>query len=268
MKSERVNVYISVLFVLIICIAVFVISMMSSRKSDESVASAYSAAVVHDTDIAMNKYIDTNKIVATKETVDTKEVADTKEVVEAKEAADTKEVADIKETADTKEGADTTETVNTNEEETEFTDGLIQPQSTETFPLDETGSGIEKKEFFSIDLNNDGVMDRIIRTRNENATAHFWDDYSVELNKKGKFENVSPEGLRTIEGADGSLQKIQFVFKPKFQIIKISRPWIYSWDNPTMATRTVYELQGDKIVEKSVKELKKVYDVSELFGNH
>jgi hypothetical protein len=154
------------------------------------------------------------------------------------------------------------------EEETEFTDGLIQPQSTETFPLDETGSGIEKKEFFSIDLNNDGVMDRIIRTRNENATAHFWDDYRVELNKKGKFENVSPEGLRTIEGADGSLQKIQFVFKPKFQIIKISRPWIYSWDNPTMATRTVYELQGDKIVEKSVKELKKVYDVSELFGNH
>ncbi len=148
----------------------------------------------------------------------------------------------------------------------EFTDGLNNPYSFEKFPLDETGSGIEKKEMFAFDINNDGLMDRIVRTHNENGTAHFWDEYRIELNNNGAYINITPSGLRTTEGAECALQKVKFVFRPTFKVIKISRQWNETWDTPTMATRTVYELQGDKLVATSVRELKKVCDVSELFN--
>ena len=147
-----------------------------------------------------------------------------------------------------------------------FTDGLNQPSSSETFPLDEVGEGTEKKEVFNVDINSDGLMDRIVRTHNENGTAHFWDEYRIELNNNGVYFNIAPSGLRTTEGAECALQKVKFVFKPKFKVIKISRPWDETWNTPTMATRTVYELQGDKLVATSVQELKKVCDVSELFN--
>lgn len=147
-----------------------------------------------------------------------------------------------------------------------FTDGLNQPSSSETFPLDEVGEGTEKKEVFNVDINSDGLMDRIVRTHNENGTAHFWDEYRIELNNNGVYFNIAPSGLRTTEGAECALQKVKFVFKPKFKVIKISRQWDETWDTPTMATRTVYELQGDKLVATSVQELKKVCDVSELFN--
>ncbi len=146
-----------------------------------------------------------------------------------------------------------------------FTDGLNQPSSSETFPLDEVGEGTEKKEVFNVDINSDGLMDRIVRTHNENGTAHFWDEYRIELNNNGVYFNIAPSGLRTTEGAECALQKVKFVFKPKFKVIKISRPWDETWNTPTMATRTVYELQDDKLVATSVQELKKVCDVSELF---
>lgn len=147
-----------------------------------------------------------------------------------------------------------------------FTDGLNQPSSSETFPLDEVGEGTEKKEVFNVDINSDGLMDRIVRTHNENGTAHFWDEYRIELNNNGVYFNIAPSGLRTTEGAECALQKVKFVFKPKFKVIKISRPWDETWNTPTMATRTVYELQGDKLVATSVQELKTVCDVSELFN--
>lgn len=147
-----------------------------------------------------------------------------------------------------------------------FTDGLNQPSSSETFPLDEVGEGTEKKEVFNVDINSDGLMDRIVRTHNENGTAHFWDEYRIELNNNGVYFNIAPSGLRTTEGAECALQKVKFVFKPKFKVIKISRPWDETWNTPTMATRTVYELRGNKLVATSVQELKKVCDVSELFN--
>lgn len=147
----------------------------------------------------------------------------------------------------------------------EFTDGLNHPNSSETFPLNEIGEGTEKKEIFNVDINNDGLMDRIIRTHNENGTAHFWDEYRIELNNNGAFLNITPSGLRTTQGAECALQKVKFTFKPEFRIIKISRPWAETWNTPTMATRTIYELQADKLVPTAVQELKKVCDVSELF---
>ena len=88
-----------------------------------------------------------------------------------------------------------------------FTDGLNQPSSSETFPLDEVGEGTEKKEVFNVDINSDGLMDRIVRTHNENGTAHFWDEYRIELNNNGVYFNIAPSGLRTTEGAECALQK-------------------------------------------------------------
>lgn len=146
-----------------------------------------------------------------------------------------------------------------------FTDGLNHPHSSETRALDETGAGVANKETFNVDINKDGLVDTIVRTHHENGTSHFWYEYRIELNNNGVFFNIAPDGLRTTEGAECALQKIQFVFNPTFKVIKISRPWDETWDTPTMATRTVYELQDNKMVETSVKKLKTICDVSELF---
>ena len=68
-----------------------------------------------------------------------------------------------------------------------FSDGLTRPDLVETYTMDETGSGVTKKEIFNLDINNDDFIDRITRTRHENGTAHFWYEYKIELNKNGVF---------------------------------------------------------------------------------
>jgi hypothetical protein len=146
-----------------------------------------------------------------------------------------------------------------------FTDGLPRPDSIETFALDETGNGISRKEVFNIDINDDDFIDKITRTRNENGTAHFWYEYKIELNKNGVFFNITPNGFRTTEGAECSLQKLQFIFEPDFKVIKISRPWENSWDTPTIATRTDFVLRNGKIVQLSQNSLGSVCEVKELF---
>lgn len=149
---------------------------------------------------------------------------------------------------------------------TVFSDGLTRPDLVETYTLDETGSGVTKKEIFNLDINNDDFIDRITRTRHENGTAHFWYEYKIELNKNGVFFNVTPNGFRTTEGAECSLKKIQFIFEPDFKVIKISRPWETSWNTPTVATRTDYALRNGKLVQTAQKTLGSCCEVAELFN--
>lgn len=147
----------------------------------------------------------------------------------------------------------------------EFSDGLINPDSAEKYQLDEYGAGISERDIFNRDINGDGRMDRITRTRNENGTSHFYYQYKIELNENGKFVDITPDGFRTTEGAECALQKLQFIFNPDFQVIKISRNWDTSWDTPTMATRTMYTFNNGKMISHAPQQMKIVCDVSDLF---
>lgn len=146
-----------------------------------------------------------------------------------------------------------------------FTDGLKNPSSTVEYTLDEYGTGIASREVFGIDINQDGNRDRITRDRYENGTAHFYFAYKVELNAPGGFTDITPDDFRTTEGADCSLQKLQFIFKPNFQVIKISREWQDSWTTPTMASRTIYTIQNDMLHAGAPRQLRNICNVSELF---
>lgn len=147
----------------------------------------------------------------------------------------------------------------------EFSDGLIKPNFSDKYDLDEFGAGISERDIFDIDINNDGRNDRITRTRNENGTSHFYYQYKIELNQNGKFVDITPEGFRTTEGAECALTKLQFVFQPEFRVIKISRDWQESWDTPTMATKTVYALENGNLKQISSTPMKVICDVSDLF---
>ncbi len=149
----------------------------------------------------------------------------------------------------------------------EFTDGLGRANDTTQNPLDETGAGIATIEVFSVDINDDGIADRITRTHHENGTVHAWDEYKIELGRtNGTWRNITPDGFRTTQGAECALQKIQFLFQPEFRVIKISRPWVQSWDSPSMAKRTEYIMQGDALVAQDSVDAGVVCDVSELFN--
>lgn len=146
-----------------------------------------------------------------------------------------------------------------------FTDGLKNPSESAEYELDETGAGIASNDVYYYDLNGDGIKDRITKTRNENGTAHYWEQYKIELNQNDRWHDITPDGFRTTEGAECSLQKIQFIFKPKFQAIKISRPWRESWTTPSMATKTIYKMHDNKLVAESSEQVGEICDVSELF---
>ena len=150
-------------------------------------------------------------------------------------------------------------------ENEQFSDGLTNLVSSKKFNLNEFGEGIAEQNIYEYDINNDGKKDRITRTKNENGTPHFYYEYKIELNKNGAFVDITPEGFRTTEGAECALQKLQFVFKPDFKVIKISRDWKDSWDTPSLAIQTTYNFSDGKIISTSEKELQTICDVSELF---
>lgn len=150
-------------------------------------------------------------------------------------------------------------------ENEQFSDGLTNLVSSKKFNLNEFGEGIAEQNIYEYDINNDGKKDRITRTKNENGTPHFYYEYKIELNKNGSFVDITPEGFRTTEGAECALQKLQFVFKPDFKVIKISRDWKDSWDTPSLAIQTTYNFSDGKIISTSEKELQTICDVSELF---
>jgi len=147
---------------------------------------------------------------------------------------------------------------------TEIGDGLINPDYHQEHELDEFGAGIAAVAVFNRDINDDGRMDKIVRTRHENGTDHFYYEYKISVNNNGAFIDITPDGFRTTEGAECALQKLKFSFKPDFRVVKVSRPWQESWDTPTMATQTVYTLTDNKITPISSQELKVICDVSDL----
>ncbi len=159
-----------------------------------------------------------------------------------------------------------TQQMNTDQQSTEeFSDGLVNPSFSEEYPLDEFGTGISERDIFDIDINADGLRDRITRTRNENGTSHFYYQYKIEINKNGDFIDITPEGFRTTEGTECSLQKLQFKFAPEFSVIKISRNWQDSWDTPTMATKTIYKFNNDALSVTDTQQLNTICDVKDLF---
>ena len=146
-----------------------------------------------------------------------------------------------------------------------FTDGLGEPDSENIMPLDEFGAGIDNIAVFNRDINNDNMPDRITRTHVATGNAHDYEEYKIELNKNGKFVDITPKGFRTTKGADCILRRIQFDFLPHFSAKIISRPFQDTWDTPSVATKTVYELNDNIMAESGTQKMSSVCDVTELF---
>ena len=146
-----------------------------------------------------------------------------------------------------------------------FWDGLPRVADDRSdFELDEFGAGTSRIEVFMRDLDGDGVADRITRTRIENGTDHFSDVYKIELARGAGWVDITPPEFYTVEGAECALQKIRFVFRPEFQVIKVSRPWEESWVTPTMAEKTMYAISGGAMRVIQQVPLKNVCDVADL----
>lgn len=146
-----------------------------------------------------------------------------------------------------------------------FSDGLGMPDSKTEYPLNDLGEGTASIEIFNRDLNNDGVIDRISRIRQETGNAHSYYEYKIELRDKGAWRDITPDDFRTIEGADCSLQKLQFSFNPVLKVKKIARKFEESWNKPTVASGTIYQLQNNSLISTGKVSLDTVCDVKELF---
>ena len=147
----------------------------------------------------------------------------------------------------------------------EFSDGLTNPDSVTQYPLDEFGMGVSEKSIYYIDINQDNKPDRITKTFTETGNAHSYYEYKIELNQNGKFVDITPENFRTVNGADCDLQQIQFVFKPKFKVILISRELGDTWNDTTTAQKQTFQISENKLQKTETKNLRKVCDVRELF---
>lgn len=147
----------------------------------------------------------------------------------------------------------------------EFSDGLPNPTSVVTYPLDEFDMGISEKYTYKIDINNDGKVDKITKTFFDTGNAHAYYKYTIELNKNSKYVDITPDGLQTTNGADCDLRQIQFRFKPSFQITVINREMGDTWDEPTTAYKKTFSLQDDKLTESKEFKMRKICDVKELF---
>lgn len=146
-----------------------------------------------------------------------------------------------------------------------FSDGLTNPDSTTQYHLDEFDVGISEKSIYYIDINNDKVKDRITKVLIETGNAHSYYQYKIELNQNGKFVDITPKDFRTVNGSDCDLQQIQFVFKPIFHAILISREMGDTWDTPTTAKKQTFKISDDKMKSDAPKNLRSVCDVKELF---
>ncbi|MBP3316827.1 MAG: hypothetical protein J6L70_04490 [Alphaproteobacteria bacterium] len=146
-----------------------------------------------------------------------------------------------------------------------FSDGLGTPDNITRGTLDEFGAGIDSVSEFNRDINNDGAMDKITRTHVATGNDHDYDEYKIELNNNGALVNITPRGFRTTRGADCALRLIRFDFAPNFHVTIISRPFQDTWDTPSVATKTVYDLDGNVIVAGQSSNLSSVCDVTTLF---
>ena len=152
-----------------------------------------------------------------------------------------------------------------NNDESGFSDGLIKPASTINYELGEDEIGITEKSIYMVDINNDNNLDRITKTFFDNGNAHSYYEYKIELNKNGKYIDITPDNFRTVNGADCDLQQIKFVFKPKFKVIMIYREMGDTWVEPTLAKSKTFVINDDDMVASKEKNLRTVCDVKELF---
>ena len=138
-----------------------------------------------------------------------------------------------------------------------FDDGLPEkPNSTEYFtPTNSYGaiSGVTQTETFYIDINNDGIPDRITRNRFVSpATPIGYTFYKIELQQKNrKYIDITPPGFRTAEGTECFTTVYKFGFLPKFSIGRISRGMGATEQTPQPVMITGYELILDQIVKAS-----------------
>ena len=146
-----------------------------------------------------------------------------------------------------------------------FQDGLGHTNTVQYFELNEFGAGIAAKAFFMHDINKDGKPDRITRTRHETGTANFSNEYAIELNQNGQFIDITPEKLNTVEGIECARTKFLFKFKPRFELIKISRQSASQPDMSSTAIMTRYVFANNQIVPIETKDMGQVCDVRELF---
>ncbi len=162
-------------------------------------------------------------------------------------------------------GIDSPQISHTNKNQELFDDGLGKPSSMIYGTLDEFGEGVESTAEFYKDINNDGTPDTITKKHIATGNDHDYYEYKIELNVNGVMVNITPSGMRTTHGADCALRLIKFKFKPKFEIIIISRPFQDTWDTPSLATEYLYQLNQNQIVNTSRKNLVQICDVTELF---
>ncbi len=146
-----------------------------------------------------------------------------------------------------------------------FSDGLRDPDSVTTYPLDKYGMGVSEKSIFYVDINRDKVKDRITKIFVETGNAHSYYQYKIELNIDGKFVDITPSNFRTTNGDVCDLQQIQFIFKPSFKVILIYRELAETWDSPSVARKQIFKISGNKFVSDSPKSLRSVCDIKELF---
>ena len=147
----------------------------------------------------------------------------------------------------------------------DFSDGLTNPDSVTKYQLDEYDVGIAEKSIYYVDINKDNKPDRITKTFYETGNAHSYYEYKIELKQNGKFVDITPDNFRTINGADCDLQQIQFIFKPQFRIVLISRNMGETWLDAMPAQKQVFQISDDKLQITETKTLRKICDVKELF---
>lgn len=148
----------------------------------------------------------------------------------------------------------------------DFSDGLENPDSVTKYDMNEFDIGVAEKSIYYIDINNDGAKDRITKTFTETGNAHSYYTYTVELNRDGKYIDITPTSFRTTNGADCDLQQIQFAFKPYFKVTIISRNMGETWDTPTMAYHQEYTLsKSNKFESTSKTKIRPICDVKKLF---
>lgn len=138
-----------------------------------------------------------------------------------------------------------------------FSDGLPEPDKTETFDLSDE-YGTKQIDTFYIDINNNGTKDTIKRGRFVTGTAHSYTFYDIYLDSGKKLER-----LTTLEGADCVLRAYKFQMQP-FLITSASRDIGEDYTEPTKAKIEKFEIKGNKIKSVSSKEHGPICDVRYL----
>jgi hypothetical protein len=150
-------------------------------------------------------------------------------------------------------------------EKKEFSDGLGAPTTAQEFGWDERDDGVAALRIFVLDINRDGLADKITKTRYENGTQPGYWDYRIELANVDSLIDITPEDMMTAEGESCDLQLIKFSLSPRFEITKIWREIESDWDEPTLAQKTTYVLQGNSFVNSGIVPLQAVCNVGDLF---